>query len=207
MSKNSKVIFKITLTAILSAIAFVLQFVEFPIPIMPAFIKFDISDLPAIFGAFAIGPLSGVIIELLKNILHILLKGTSSAFIGELCNFLMGASCALTAGLIYKYNKNRKGGIIAALAGAFVMGVISLPINYFIVYPAYVKFYNMPLDAIIQMYCDIFAPVKSTPTSNPLFNCLLIFNLPFTFCKGLIDAIICIIIYKPLSKALKGKFM
>ena len=207
MSKNSKVIFKITLTAILSAIAFVLQFVEFPIPIMPAFIKFDISDLPAIFGAFAIGPLSGVIIELLKNVLHILLKGTSSAFIGELCNFLMGAAYALTAGLIYKYNKNRKGGIIAALAGALVMGVISLPINYFIVYPAYVKFYNMPLEAIIQMYCDIFAPVKSTPTSNPLFNCLLIFNLPFTFCKGLIDAIICIIIYKPLSKALKGKFM
>jgi len=205
MSNSSGKIFKTTLTSVLSAAAFVLMFVEFPIPIMPAFIKFDISDLPALFGAFALGPFYGVLIELIKNILHILIKGTSSAFIGELSNFLLGAVFILVAGLIYKKDKTVKGAIIASLAGAAAMGIICLPINYYVVYPAYVKFYNMPLEAIIGMYCEIMPKVSAVPTSNQLFNCLLIFNVPFTFCKGVIDAVLCIIAYKPLSKILKGR--
>ncbi|MBR0112260.1 MAG: ECF transporter S component [Clostridia bacterium] len=205
MSKSSTNIFKITLTAVLSAAAFVLMFIEFPVPVMPAFIKFDVSDLPALFGAFALGPVYGVIIELIKNILHIVIKGTTSAFVGELSNFLLGASFVLVAGLIYKKNKTLKGAVIASLAGAAVMGIICLPLNYFVVYPAYVKFYHLPLEAIIGMYKEILSPVAEVPTSNALFNCLLIFNVPFTFIKGVIDAIICIAAYKPLSKLMKGK--
>ena len=205
MSKSSSNIFKLTLTAVLSAAAFVLMFVEFPVPVMPAFIKFDISDLPALFGAFALGPVYGVIIELIKNILHVVIKGTTSAFVGELSNFLLGASFVLVAGLIYKKSKTLKGAVIASLAGAAVMGIICLPLNYFVVYPAYVKFYHLPLEAIIGMYKEILSPVAEVPTSNALFNCLLIFNVPFTFIKGVIDAIICIAAYKPLSKILKGK--
>ncbi len=205
MSKSSSNIFKLTLTAVLSAAAFVLMFVEFPVPVMPAFIKFDISDLPALFGAFALGPVYGVIIELIKNILHVVIKGTTSAFVGELSNFLLGASFVLVAGLIYKKSKTLKGAVIASIAGAAVMGIICLPLNYFVVYPAYVKFYHLPLEAIIGMYKEILSPVAEVPTSNALFNCLLIFNVPFTFIKGVIDAIICIAAYKPLSKLMKGK--
>lgn len=205
MTKTQKSIYKVTLTAVLSAISFVLMFLEFPIPIIPSFIKFDVSDLPALFGAFALGPVYGIIIELLKNLLHIVIKGTSSAFIGELSNFLLGAVLCLAAGLIYKSKKTKKTAVIACFAGSLAMGLLCLPINYFLVYPAYVKFYNMPLEAIIGMYQAIFGRVAEIPTSNALFNCLIIFNVPFTFCKGVVDSLLCMLIYKPLSKFIKGK--
>lgn len=205
MNKMQKKIYKVTLTAMLSAIAFALMFIEVSLPIIPSFIKFDISDLPALFGAFALGPIYGVVIELLKNVLHILIKGTSSAFVGELSNFLLGAVFCLVAGFIYKSKKDKKSAVIACLLGALAMGLICLPLNYFLVYPAYVKVYHMPLEAIIGMYQAILGSVAEIPTKNALFNCLLIFNVPFTFFKGIIDAAICILIYKPLSKFIKGK--
>jgi len=196
---------KITVTAMLSAIAFALMFFEFPIPIMPSFIKLDVSDLPALLGAFAIGPVSGVVIELLKNILHILIKGTSSAFVGELSNFLLGAVFAAVAGAVYKVKKNRKGAILAAFLGALAMGLVCLPLNYFVVYPAYVVCYHLPLEAIVGMYQAILGPIATVPTGNALFNCLLVFNVPFTFFKGVLDVILCFLIYKPLSPILHGK--
>ena len=190
----------LTGTAILSAVAFLLMFVEFPIPmLMPSFIKMDVSDLPALLGAFAFGPASGIVIELLKNLLHILIKGTTSACIGELSNFLLGCCMVVPAALIYYGKKTRKRAIIGSLVGCAAMAVCSLPINYFIVYPAYVKFYGLPLDAIIGMYQAI------NPHVNGLFICLLIFNVPFTFFKGLLDAVICYFIYKPLSPVLHGR--
>ena len=205
MTSSQRKIYKVTLTAMLSAIAFALMFIEFPVPVMPSFIKFDISDLPPLFASFALGPVYGVIAELIKNILHIIVKGTTSAGVGELSNFLLGAVFCLVAGFIYKSDKNKKRAVIGCIAGALAMGIICLPINYFIVYPAYVKFYKMPLEAIIGMYQAILGPVATIPTKNALFNCLLIFNVPFTFIKGLVDALICILIYKPLSVVIKKK--
>ena len=198
MTKTKKTdVRKITVTAILSAIAAILQFIEFPLPIIPSFIKFDFSDLPAILGAFSIGPVYGVIIELLKNILH--LPFGSSAGVGEICNFLLGAVFTLIAGYIYKANKSRKTAIVASIIGAIAMAIASLPMNYFVVYPAYVKIYGLPLDVIVSMYDAIL------PGTNSLIKALCIFNVPFTFAKGIIDAAICILIYKPLSPILKGK--
>lgn len=205
MTSSQRKIYKVTLTAMLSAIAFALMFIEFPVPVMPSFIKFDISDLPPLFASFALGPVYGVIAELIKNVLHIIVKGTTSAGVGELSNFLLGAVFCLVAGFIYKSDKNKKRAVIGCIAGALAMGIICLPINYFIVYPAYVKFYKMPLEAIIGMYQAILGPVATVPTKNALFNCLLVFNLPFTFIKGLADALICILIYKPLSVVIKKK--
>lgn len=198
-SKKFLNIRKIAATAMLSAISFVLMFIEFPIPMLiPPFIKFDISDLPALLGAFAFGPWTGALIELLKNLLHIVFKGSSSAYVGELCNFILGAMMCITAGCIYKNQKNKKHAIIGAICGAGVMAVISVPINYFIVYPTYVIAYKMPMTVIIDMY------KKLLPASNTLLKSLIIFNMPFTFVKGIIDAIICIFIYKPLSPLLHG---
>lgn len=198
-SKKILNIRKIAATAMLSAISFVLMFIEFPIPMLiPPFIKFDISDLPALLGAFAFGPWTGALIELLKNLLHIVFKGSSSAYVGELCNFILGAMMCITAGYIYKNQKNKKHAIIGAICGAGIMAVISVPINYFIVYPTYVIAYKMPMTVIIDMY------KKLLPASNTLLKSLIIFNMPFTFVKGIIDAIICIFIYKPLSPLLHG---
>lgn len=188
---------KITVTAIMSAIAAILQFIEISIPIIPSFVKLDFSDLPALITSFAIGPWYGVTVELLKNLLH--LPFGSSAGVGEICNFLLGAIFCLTAGLIYKKHKTRKGAAAGAVLGALLMALISLPINYFAVYPAYVVLYGMPMDAIVGMYSEIL------PGTDSLAKALCIFNLPFTFLKGIANAIICFLIYKPLSPIIKGK--
>ena len=165
----------LTVAAMLSAVAFILMFIEFPVPMLiPSFVKMDFSDLPALLGAFALGPVYGVVISFMKNLLHIVVKGTSTACVGELCNFMLGA-------------------VFSAVA------VFSVPSNYFITYPAYVEFYHMPLEAILGMYQAIL------PSADSLMKCLVIFNLPFTLVKGLLDAVLCMVIYKPLSPILHGR--
>lgn len=182
-------------TGMLSGLAFVLQYLEFPIPIMPFFIKFDFSDLPALIGAFAYGPLAGVIVEFIKNLLHCTV--TQSFTVGELSNFILGAVFTGTAGLIYKKNKTKKGAIIGAIVGSIIMGIISFPSNLFIVYPAYEKF--TPINEIIDAYS------KLLPSVGKLWQALLIFNVPFTIVKGLISTLITVLIYKRLSPVLKGR--
>ena len=155
--------------------------------------------LPALLGAFALGPVYGVVISFMKNLLHIVIKGTSTACVGELCNFMLGAVFSAVAGFIYKHRKSRKTAILGAIAGAAAMAVFSVPSNYFITYPAYVEFYHMPLEAILGMYQAIL------PSANSLIKCLVIFNMPFTLVKGLLDAVLCMVIYKPLSPILHGR--
>ena len=184
---------KLTVTAMLSTVAFLLMFIEFPIPaLIPAFVKLDISDLPELLAAFSLGPVYGVVVTLLKNVLFSVLHGTSSAYVGELFNFIMGSVFSFTAGFIYQKKKSRK----SALTGALLMAVLSVPFNFFVVYPAYVVCYNLPLEAIIGMYQAI------RPSTNGLLECLMVFNMPFTFAKGMIDVALCFLIYKPLSPLL-----
>ncbi|MBR6315482.1 MAG: ECF transporter S component [Lachnospiraceae bacterium] len=184
----------LAMVGMLSAVSFILMFLETPIPLMPSFIKLDVSELPALIGAFAMGPIEGVAICLIKNLIHLL--KTSTGGVGELANFLLGAVFVFTAGLIYKKMKNRKGAIIASLAGAVAMGVFSVPINYFITYPFYTNF--MPMEAIIGAYQAIYSGVST------LIGCLLVFNMPFTICKGLLDVLITFLVYKRLSPIIKG---
>lgn len=178
----------------LTAAAVVLQYLEFPIPLMPPFIKLDFSDLPALLGAFAYGPLTGVIIELLKNLIHCAVS--QSATVGELSNFILGAVFVFTAGLIYKKNKNKTAALIGGLLGAAAMGIVSVPSNHFVVYPFYYNF--MPEENVLAAYQKILPSMKS------VFQSLLVFNLPFTVVKGLISVAVCMLIYKPLSPILKG---
>lgn len=180
--------------AMLSAVAFVLQYLEFPIPLMPGFIKFDFSDLPALIGAFAYGPVAGIVIEFIKNLLHCAVS--QSATVGELSNFILGAVFSAVAGAIYKHNKSKKTALVGGIVGAVVMGIISIPSNYFVVYPFYYNF--MPEEVVLQAYQAIMPGVKS------ILQSLLIFNLPFTIIKGLISVAICMPVYKPLSHILKG---
>ena len=183
---------KITVTALLSAIAFILQYIELPVFFMPGFIKFDFSDLPALLAAFSLGPVYGVVTELIKNLVH--LPVSNSAMIGELSNFILGAAFVFTAGLIYKKDRTRKGALLGSIIGAAVMAVVSLPINYYIVYPIYENF--TPLENIIGAYQAILPRVKT------LWQCLLVFNVPFTLLKGLVDVLITFLIYKKLSPIL-----
>lgn len=183
---------KMTVTAMLSAVATVLMFFDFSTPLVPSFIKLDISELPALLASFSLGPVYGIVVCLIKNIVN--LARTQTGGVGELCNFLLGAIFVYTAGLVYNKAKNRKGAFLGALIGAFVMAVLSLPLNYYVVYPFYSKL--IPIDIIIQAYQAIFSGVDG------LFECLLVFNVPFTFLKGLLDVALTFVIYKKLSPIL-----
>ena len=112
---------------------------------------------------------------------------------------MLGAVFAASAGFLYQRRKNRTTALLGALAGAVVMGLVSVPVNYWITYPAYVEFYHMPMETILGMYRAIL------PTADTLMECLVIFNMPFTIVKGLLDAGICMLIYKPLSPLLHGR--
>ena len=186
---------RLTGIAMLSAVAGVLTYLSFPVPLMPSFIKLDLAELPALIGAFAYGPLAGAAVCLVKNLVS--LMKSSSGGVGTLCNFLLGVCFVVPAGLIYKKNRTRKGALIGSLLGAAIMAVISIFVNYYVVYPIYTAF--MPMEAIIGMYQAINPNVKT------LWDCLLLFNMPFTFIKGMVSAVITIAVYKKLTPLINGK--
>lgn len=197
---NTKKTHRLAVAAIMAAIAAVLQFIEISIPIMPSFVKLDLSDLPALLGAYALGPWWGLLIQLVKNLLH--LPFGSSAGVGEACNFVLGGVFVVAAGLFYHRRKTRGTALLGSIVGALAMAIVSLPLNYFIVYPAYVAILHFPEEAIIAAYEAILGSVAHIPTGNPLLNCLLIFNVTFTLVKGLLNVLIGQLIYKPLSPLL-----
>lgn len=184
----------ITGVAVLSAIAFILAYFEFPVPLSPSFARMDLSDLPALIGAFAYGPLAGVLIELVKNALQ--LTSTATAGVGELANFIMGGVFVFVAGLIYRKNKNKKTALIACLIASLAMGVTAAAVNYFILLPAFEAF--MPLDELIASFGE-FMPFIKTKLDVVLFNAL-----PFNLLKGLAIGAVTMLIYKKLSPILKG---
>lgn len=189
----------LTVTAMLSAIAFVLMFFDFSIPMLiPNFIKMDLSDLPALVGSFSMGPLCGVLVCLIKNLLHLTI--TSTGGVGELSNFLLGASFVLPAGLVYKYKKSRGGALAGSLLGAVVMALVSIPSNYFFVYPFYYNF--MSKEMILGAYQLIAAGFGFE--INDILQCLIYFNAPFTLVKGLLSVVVTFLIYKHISPILKG---
>ena len=187
----------LVITAMLSAVSIVLMQFDFSVPFMPSFIKMDLSDLPALIGAYSMGPLYGVLVALVKNLLHLL--RTSTGGIGELSNFLLSALFVLPAGLIYQKHKTKKRAIIGAVVGAVSMAVFSVITNYFIVYPVYTAF--MPMETIIAMYQAILPKIKD----GDLLACLVIFNMPFTFVKAMLSVLITLLIYKPLSPLIHGE--
>lgn len=196
MKTNKKVnVTKLTTIAMLTAIGTILQYLEISIPIMPEFIKLDFSDLPQLIGAITLGPGAGVLICLARNIIHML--ASYSGFVGELSNFIIGASLALTAGFIHKKIPNFKGAVFGCIAGAVVMGLVSLPSNYYIIYPLYYNVIGFPEIAILDMYRVL------RPSTKNIFEALLVFNVPFTVVKGLISAVITLVLYKPLNRVLK----
>lgn len=184
----------LTVTAMLSAIAYILMFLDFSVPFMPGFIKMDLSELPALIGSFAMGPLCGVVVCLIKNVLHLFI--TTTGGVGELSNFILGVAFVLPAGLIYKHKKNRRTALIGSIAGALFMGIFSVVSNYFLVYPVYYNF--MPQDVILAAYQAILPSVKN------ILQCLICFNMPFTIVKGLFSVVITFLTYKHISPILKG---
>ena len=182
---------KLTITAMLAAVSVVLQYLEFVVPLVPSFLKMDLSDIPELVGAFIIGPVGGVVICFVKNLVHLLVS--QSGFVGELSNFMLGAVFALVAGLIYKRKKTKMTALIACLCAAVCMAIVSLPTNYYIVYPIYAQLFG-GMETILGLYQTIL------PSADTLWKALIIFNVPFTLVKGLLCVLVTMLIYKPLSR-------
>ncbi len=194
MKKKQMNVRTITMTGLFGALSAVLMMFSFNVPLMPSFIKMDFSELPALIAAFSMGPISGMMVCLVKNLINLMFSTTGG--VGELSNFILGCAFVVPAGLIYKKSKSKKSAFIGALVGDVFMAVFSVASNYFIVYPVYTMF--MPMDAILGMYQAIYSG------ADTLLKALLIFNMPFTFIKGLCSVVITFIIYKHISPIIKG---
>ncbi len=186
---------KLVVTAMMAAISSVLMMLSFSVPLAPSFLKLDFSELPALITAYTFGPLYGVLVCLVKNIVNLFFSTTMG--IGELSNFLLGVCFVLPAGLLYKKRKNFKSAIVGAALGTTSMALMSLPFNYFLTYPIYMNF--MSEEVILNLYRAIY------PGTNSLLQALVIFNMPFTFVKGLFSVIITFLVYKHLSPIMKGR--
>lgn len=186
---------RITVTALLGAVATILMFISFGLPILPSYLKVDFSEMPALLASFALGPTYGAAVCLIKNLVNI--SATTTGGVGELCNFLLGVLFVVPAGIIYRHSPTRKTALIGMIVGTLVMSVCSVLVNYFIVYPTYLLV--MPEDAIVGMYSAL------VPAANSILKGILIFNLPLTFVKGVLDAVITFFLYKRLSPVLKGR--
>lgn len=198
-SKNNRVTArKIACTAIFSAMAVVLMYLEVALPFMPPFLKFDFSELPVLVGSFSLGPIYGIIIELLKNLIH--LPATATAGIGEVSNFITGSLFVYTAGAIYEKRRTRKGAIVAMLVATSVLGLIAVPFNYFVTIPLYGSVLGFPLEAIIGM-CQAVNPLITSKLSL-----ILLGFLPFNLFKGLVVSFITFWIYKPISRLINSTY-
>ena len=180
--------------AMLTAVSFVLHFLEFPVPLAPAHMKMDISDMPALIGAFAYGPWWGVAIEAVKNLLYLMRSSTGG--VGELANFLMGSALVLPAGLLYKHRKTKKNAVRACVIGSLCKGIVAVFANYYIMLPLYESF--MPLERIIAMYAS------ALPFIETKLDVVLYSVLPFNILKGALSSAVTMLIYKRLSPVLKG---
>ncbi len=183
----------ITKVAVLSAIAAILMFIETPLPLMPPFLKLDISDIPALAGAFALGPAAGILTELIKNLIHLTMSQTGGA--GELANFIVGIAFVAPAGFIYKYHKSFHGAVVALAIGGTFMALLSCSVNYYITIPFYVKT-GFPLDEIIAWTASVNKNITD------MRSLIVMGILPFNVIKVTIVSIVTILIYKRISPIL-----
>ncbi len=174
--------------AVLSGMAFVLQFIQMPLPIFPSFLKMDLADMPAVFGAILLGPLAGLFIELIKNLLQ--LPFTSSGGVGELSNFLVGTALVVPIGFVMRKNKSGKMFIVGAILGVITMAVFGAFTNLYITLPFYAKVMNTDISAFVGMATAIF------PAIDTLEEFILFSIVPFNVLKGTVISIIGFILYK-----------
>jgi riboflavin transporter len=182
-------------TGILAAVAVVLMYLEFSLPFIPEFLKFDFSEIAVLLASFSMGPLTGILVELIKNLLHLPVSHTGG--VGELANFLMGVSFVGTAGLIYRLMKRRAGAYIGMAAGTIVMTLVACALNYWIMLPFYMNLFSMDINVLVNM------SAKAGNTLVTDMKSLIVFVfIPFNIFKGLAVSLIVGIIYKRISPLL-----
>ena len=183
--------------AMFGAIAAVLMFLEFPLFFAPAFYEIDLSEIPVLICTFYLGPVSGVICEFLKVFLKLLLKGTSTAFVGDFANFALGCTLVLPASIAYHYKKSKKAAITGMVLGTICMTIFGSFFNAFFLIPKYVQLYGIPLEAIIGMGTDV------NPLITNVSTLVLFAVVPFNILKGVIVSVVTLLLYKRVERLLK----
>lgn len=191
---------KIAVIGVFSAISAVVMLFEIPLFFAPSFYKLDFSELPILICSFAYGPAVGVVMEFVKILLKLVMKGTSTAFIGELANFAVGCSLIIPASLIYTFKKTRKTAIIACAVGTLILTVFGTSFNAVYLLPAFAKFYGMPMEVLIGMGAKVNSLVKEGSVWSMVAVCVA----PLNLIKGLSVSIVTLLVYKPLSPILKS---
>ena len=183
--------------AVLGALGAVLMLFDFPIAIAPSFYKIDLGDLPCLIGAFALGPVPALFIQLVKILVKLLLKPTSTAFVGETAAFICSSVYCVSAAIIYQKNRSRNQALKAMIAASILMAFTGTIVNYLLIIPAYVKLYHMPLETIISLGQAIF------PIISDKLSFVLCCVLPFNLVKAMIVDILTLLLYKRISPLLK----
>ena len=199
MSNTTNKTRKLVEIGMLGAIATVLMLFEFPIPfIAPPFYELDFSEVPVLVGAFALGPVAGATIELVKILINLLINGTATAFVGEIGNYILGCSFIIPAALIYKKKKSKKNALIGMIAGTITMTVLGCFLNAYVLLPTYAAAFGMSIEKIVEMG----SAVNGNITNIMTFVVLAV--APFNILKGFIVSAITLLIYKHISPILKG---
>ena len=191
----------ITQVAMLGAIAGILMNLEFPIPFLaPTFYQLDFSEIPVLVGAFAMGPVAGIFIELVKILVHLVTMGTVTAGVGDFANFLFGCTFIVPAGLIYRLHnvKSRKHAVMGMAAGTVLTTAAACLMNAFVLLPAYGKAFGMPIEAFIEMGAAVNHSV------NSLLGFVALIIVPFNLFKYILMSVIVFFIYKRIRVVLKG---
>ena len=180
-----------TRIAILGALSAILFMIEIPVV---AFYKLDVSTLPALLGAFSMGPMAGLAILAIKDVFGLLHSGTM--YVGELADFIMGAAYILPAALIYRCHKTRKNALIGVVVGTLAMIVVSVLVNWLIMIPFYMNAFGMPMTSIIGM------AQATMPFVDTELELLLYVTAPFNLLKGIVLSALTFLLYKRLRPLL-----
>ena len=197
MNKKKMTTQMITQIGMLGAIATVLMLFEIPLPFAPSFYEIDFSEVPVLIGCFAIGPLAGALIELVKIVLNFVINGTVTAGVGEIANYIIGISLCIPAGIIYKKSKTKKAAVLGLFVGTVFMTILGCFVNAYILLPTYAAAFKMPIDALVQMGTAVNANITN------LFTFVMFAVAPFNLLKGILDSIIVMAVYKKISPILK----
>lgn len=190
---------KLTMTGIFSALAAILMYVEIPLFFAPDFYKLDFSEIPVLISSFMMGPVAGVATEFLKILIKLIIKPTSTAFVGEFANFVVGCAFIIPTSIIYWRKKTRKNAVVGMGIGTLTMTVVGCFTNAFILLPAFAYLYGgMPVSALIS------AGSAVNPAINNMFTFIMLAVTPLNIIKGVSVGIIVFIIYKPITKGIKS---
>lgn len=182
----------VVLMGMFGALAAVLMLFEFPLPfIAPSFYGLDLSEIPVLVGTFSMGPLAGVVIEVVKILVKLIIKPTSTGGVGEFANFCIGCALILPAGWIYRLKKTKKSAVIGMIVGSISMAVIGAVLNALVMLPFYSNF--MPLETILA------AGAAINPAISNVWTFVLIAVAPFNLLKGGIVSLITALVYKRIS--------